>query len=294
MSTQLAGLISAAGSTYNSTIGVANNTYAASTAIAEGVYTASTIAAASTRDVAIGVATSTWNVALDAALSTYQEQMGDVIPYELPITDSDVVGKAASGDTVYTANGEKALTIKAASAGTKYQISGLTFSVSDSEGKVKKSVNAVLDNFNESVRAVNKSNDNAINLQVGTKANQTIRIGLTDMRSEALGLKSSDGTTLSVATQKYANAAINVLDNALQKALDQQTDIGAIQMRLEMTSANLVLSNQNVQASESTIRDADMAKEMTEFTKNNILLQAAQAMLAQANQSSSNVLSLLQ
>ena len=67
-----------------------------------------------------------------------------------------------------------------------------------------------------------------------------------------------------------------------------------IQSRLAYTSSNLTTASENVQASESTIRDADMAKEMTEYTKNNVLLQAAQSMLAQANQSSSSVLSLLQ
>lgn len=231
---------------------------------------------------------------LASAEAALEESLGDLIPYKRTLGNTSYIGQSASGDSVYTANRENAITITAASAGNKYQLSGITFSVTDSKGQVKKSVNAVLDAFNETIRSADKSNDNAINLQVGTRANQTIRISLTDMRSEALGLKGSDGTTISVATQKNANAAINVLDNAVQKALDQQTDIGSVESRLEMTSANLVTSSQNVQASESTIRDADMAKEMTEFTKNNILLQAAQAMLAQANQSSSNVLSLLQ
>ena len=152
----------------------------------------------------------------------------------------------------------------------------------------------MLDNFSESIRAQNKSTDNQITLQVGTKANQSIRVGLTDMRAEALGLASSTGKTLQIGNQQQANAAINVLDNAVQKALDQQTTIGSIESRLEYTSSNLTTSSENVQASESTIRDADMAKEMTNYTKNNVLLQAAQSMLAQANQSSSAVLSLLQ
>ena len=260
-------------------------------------YSNTTSTAAYTRDSTIAVAEGELSTAMSTAYYEWGESLGDLVPYRFPLDESDegnMVGKDASGDTVYTANRENGITISAASAGVKYQISGLTFSVSDSEGRVKKSVNAVLDNFNETVRAFNKSNDNAINLQVGTKANQTIRIGLTDMRSEALGLKSSTGETINISTQKNANAAINVLDNALQKALDQQTDIGAVQARLEMTSSNLVLSSQNVQASESVIRDADMAKEMTEYTKNNVLLQAAQSMLAQANQLSSSVLSLLQ
>ena len=67
-----------------------------------------------------------------------------------------------------------------------------------------------------------------------------------------------------------------------------------MQSRLEFTTENLTIAHENVTASESTIRDADMAKEMTEYTKNNVLLQAAQSMLAQANQNSSSVLSLLQ
>ena len=119
-------------------------------------------------------------------------------------------------------------------------------------------------------------------------------VGLSDMRSKALGIKGSTGKTVSVATKGHANATINVFDNALAMALDQQTSIGAVLARLEYTSSNIILSNENVQSAESVIRDSDMAKEMTEYTKNNVLLQAAQSMLAQANQNSSAVLSLLQ
>ncbi len=197
-------------------------------------------------------------------------------------------------DKVDTASGEKGISITANTAGIGGQISGLNISITDSKGNVKKSANAALDAFSETVRAQNESQDNAISLQVGVSANQSIKVGLTDMRAEALGLKGADGTTLNISTQGKANAAINVLDNAIQKALDQQTTIGSVESRLEYTSSNLTTASENVQASESTIRDADMAKEMTNYTKNNVLLQAAQSMLAQANQSSSNVLSLLQ
>ena len=204
------------------------------------------------------------------------------------------VGTATSGAMTYTASGASAITFTANSAGVTDQVSALTISITDKDGNVKKSANASLDAFTETVRAQNKSEDNAITLQVGTKANQSIKVGLTDMRSEALGLKGSDGTKLNISTQAKANAAINVLDNALQKALDQQTTIGSVESRLSYTSSNLTTASENVQSSESTIRDADMAKEMTEYTKNNVLLQAAQSMLAQANQNSSSVLSLLQ
>ena len=210
------------------------------------------------------------------------------------VVSSSTVGIDAAGDKVDTASGDKGISITANKEGIGGQISGLNISITDSKGNVKKSANAALDAFSETVRAQNESQDNAISLQVGASANQSIKVGLTDMRAEALGLKGADGTTLNISTQGKANAAINVLDNAIQKALDQQTTIGSVESRLEYTSSNLTTASENVQASESTIRDADMAKEMTNYTKNNVLLQAAQSMLAQANQSSSNVLSLLQ
>ena len=200
-----------------------------------------------------------------------------------------------SDNSVFTASGESAVTITAKGSGITSQISGFTISVTDNTGAVRKSANAALDAFDETLRAQNQSKeDNSINLQVGAKANQTIKVGLTDMKAQALGLQGSDNKTLQVGNQKQANAAINVLDSAIQKALDQQTTIGAVQSRLEYTQSNLTTASENVTAAESTIRDADMAKEMTEYTKNNVLMQAAQSMLAQANQSSSNVLSLLQ
>ena len=116
------------------------------------------------------------------------------------------------------------------------------------------------------------------------------------MRAVALGLRSySDGSaTLSVATQNNANVAINVLDSALQKVLNQQTDVGSELSRLEYTSSNIVMASENTQAAESVIRDADMAREQTAYARDSILTQAAQAMLAQSNQNSSSVLSLLQ
>ena len=210
------------------------------------------------------------------------------------IGTNSYIGKDVAGDTVATADTTNALSISAGSSSVKNQISGITISVTNTKGAVQKSANAVLDNFSESIRAQNKSTDNAMVLQVGTKANQSIKVGLTDMRAEALGLQSSSGANIQIGTQQQANAAISVLDNAVSKALDQQTTIGSIESRLEYTSANLTTASENVQSSESTIRDANMAKEMTEYTKNNVLMQAAQSMLAQANQSSSSVLSLLQ
>ena len=119
-------------------------------------------------------------------------------------------------------------------------------------------------------------------------------VGLNDMRASALGLKSKDGTqTVSIKTRDDTLAALSAFDAAIEGALDRLTSIGALEARLEYTINNITTSTENVQASESTIRDTDMAKEMTNFTRDNILTQAAQAMLAQANQDASSILGLL-
>ena len=207
---------------------------------------------------------------------------------------SQIAAKDGSGNVVRTASGQSALTVTAKSSGIDGQIAGLSISITDNQGNARKAANSALDAFGETVRAVNASEDNSIHLQIGVKANQTINVGMTDMRAVALGLQGKNGETLNVGTREKANAAITVLDNAIQKALDQQTSIGAAESRLDYTAANLTTASENVTNAESTIRDADMAKEMTEYTKNNVLMQAAQSMLAQANQNSSNVLSLLQ
>ena len=203
------------------------------------------------------------------------------------------IGLDKAGNSVYTADNKTALSLNAAGAGTTFQVSAFTIGITDNTGALRKTANTALDNFNERIRAENKSEDNALVLQTGVKSNQAIKVSMTDMRSLALGMKGTDGSVISVQTQDKANAAINSIDSALQKALDEQANIGAVQTRLRYTASNLTTQSENVQNSESTIRDADMAKEMTEYTKNNVLLQAAQSMLAQANQNSSAVLSLL-
>lgn len=167
----------------------------------------------------------------------------------------------------------------------------------------------------------------------GTKSNQEIHFYINDMRTSALKgeivsdssgefinpedldrlrnlqhdpaayrayvdlLREANGMTLdevSVTTQHGASVGMRVIDGAIQYALDEATTVGAYISRLEYTADNIVTSNENTVSSESTIRDADMAKEMTAYTKSNVLAQAAQSMLAQANQNSSSVLSLLQ
>ncbi len=220
--------------------------------------------------------------------------MADVMGVEVKKGDPAYLGINQYGEEVHTQDGNDAVAYRASVPGINGQIAGLTFQVVRSDGTVNKTASGKLDEFKEVIRAQDPSPDNSISFQVGTRSNQTVRIGLTDMRPTALGLRATDGTTLNIRTQSSARAAINVLDNALEKALDEQTKIGSVTSRLGYTSSNITVSSENTQSSMSVIRDADMASTMTSFTKNNVLTQAAQSMLAQANQSSSSVLSLLQ
>ena len=215
---------------------------------------------------------------------------GDI---ELKRPCNNKIGIDQYGDTVVTPDGENAVTFQASKTGLDGQIAGITITVTDNNGNPRTSANATLNNFTEQIQAQNPSDDNAFSFQVGTKSNQSVKLGLTDMRATALGLRATDGSTLNISTRLNANVAINVVDNALQKALNQQTTLGAAMGRMEVTSANITISGENTQAAESVIRDADMASEMTAYTKNNVLQQASQSMLAQANQNSSSVLSLL-
>ena len=208
---------------------------------------------------------------------------------------NESIGRNSSGVEVYTPNGKAGIIFTGSTgAGMAGQISGFTITVTDQYGNAKKSANERLEFKTEIFAANAQENDQSLKIHVGASAGQTISIGLLDMRAEALGLQNAKAETIKVSTPEKANAAIAAFDSALQKALDQATTIGAIEARLEYTANNLTTSSENVQAAESTIRDADMAKEMTNYTKNNVLLQAAQSMLAQANQNSSAVLSLLQ
>ncbi len=130
-------------------------------------------------------------------------------------------------------------------------------------------------------------------VQVGANANQSMSIEIGDMRSEALKIRNADGDTLSIKTSEEANKAITAFDLALNAVSSQRANLGAVQNRLEYTISNLDNTAENLTSAESTLRDVDMAKEMMEYSKNNILNQAAQAMISQANQQPQNVLQLL-
>ena len=127
-----------------------------------------------------------------------------------------------------------------------------------------------------------------IQVQIGPTKEETLDIATTNMNASKLGVKN-----ISVSTVSKANSAITTINSAINKVSTHRAKLGASQNRLEHTINNLKTTNENMTAAESRIRDTDMAKEMAAFTKNNILNQAAQSMLAQANQQPQGVLSLL-
>lgn len=128
-------------------------------------------------------------------------------------------------------------------------------------------------------------------LQVGANANQTISIAISALKS-VVGSSLKD--ILKIDTATNAQSAITTVQSSIEKLSTLRSKLGAVQNRLEHTVANLDNISENTQSAESRIRDTDMAEEMVQYSKNNILQQAGQSMLAQANQANQGVLSLLQ
>jgi len=130
---------------------------------------------------------------------------------------------------------------------------------------------------------------------IGANMDQRERVFIQTMTSQSLGLKQiGTNNVMSISTADQANRNIGVLDGALRMVNKQRADLGAYQNRLEMAIQGIDISAENLQAAESLIRDTDMAAEMVDFTKNQILSQAGNAMLAQANQQGQMVMQLLQ
>lgn len=130
-----------------------------------------------------------------------------------------------------------------------------------------------------------------IELQIGANEGQTMSFTLDDMSADALGV---GGSSVNLSTQESAKTATTTIDAAIKKVSAARGKMGAVQNRLEHTIANLDTASENMQTAESRIRDTDMAEEMVNYSKNSILAQAGQSMLAQANQANQGVLTLLQ
>lgn len=137
------------------------------------------------------------------------------------------------------------------------------------------------------------SNGSALNIQVGANSGEGIKITLANMAASVIGVTTTLVSNISAGTAGDANKLTTAIDEALVKVSTQRAKFGAIQNRLEHTIKNVDNTSENLQSAESRVRDVDMAKEMMNYSKNNILNQAAQSMLAQANQQPQNVLNLL-
>lgn len=153
-------------------------------------------------------------------------------------------------------------------------------------------VNAALDGDIAATNTFAVAAGSGLSLQIGANDGQSMLISIGDMRSTALGGTTKLNAT-NVSTVANATAALTSIEEALEEVSAQRSKLGAYQNRLEHTINNLSTSAENLTAAESRIRDVDMAQEMMEFTKNSILMQASQAMLAQANQQPQGVLQLL-
>ena len=202
-------------------------------------------------------------------------------------TDITAIGALATNGAL-TVNGSGQMVETATAAGLAGAVNGLTISVKDSSGNVRTAASNTLSSFQETTAAADIRTNGSATLQIGANTNQNVNLAINDMRAQALGVNG-----LQVTTQGQANVALKVIDTAIQKVSSERGKLGALQNRLEHTINNLGTSSENLTAAESRIRDVDMAKEMMNQTKNSILSQAAQAMLAQANQQPQGVLQLL-
>ena len=143
--------------------------------------------------------------------------------------------------------------------------------------------------------AAESASGRIMQFQIGANVDQNERVYIGTMTAQALGLKGAQGNDeqIGIGTPDAANAAIAIVDNALLNVSKQRADLGAYQNRFEKAAQGVGVAAENLQAAESRIRDADMASEMVEYTKNQILTQSGTAMLAQANSQSQNVLALM-
>ena len=239
-------------------------------------------------------------------------------------SDATDAGLANGTSVLYdaTSNGQAQKLSQAIAANSqlnsKYSVavSGSTITLTQNTGK---------ESMVATVASTDTSSTNGFqaNFQIGANTGQTMTVNIGDMRSVALGISgttasatvtasngaqaslvavksASNGSdnnntefTLDISTAAKATAAVSIIDDATNKVSSERANLGAYQNRLEHTINNLGTSAQNITTAEANIRDVDMAKEMTNFQKNNILQQAAQAMLAQANQQPQGVLQLL-
>lgn len=210
---------------------------------------------------------------------------------KLTIGNFDVVFSAAqfANPTMTDQGADATVTIGSGAVATGYVARGNEITITDSTS----TANGLTFRVNSAFAAVggaviDVTANNAMNFQIGANAGQSMYASVGNMSATALGI-----SNINVTARSSASDAVAVLDTAIKTVSGERAKLGAVQNRLEHTINNLGAAAENLTAAESRIRDVDMAQEMTAFTRNQILMQAGTAMLAQANQKPQSVLQLL-
>ncbi|NLU51295.1 MAG: flagellin [Clostridiaceae bacterium] len=264
------------------------NAFTTTSGVALGDYTVELTANGTDWDIKITDASGT--VVASAAAQTIDTSGSDAT---ISVGDFDLTWNngttVAAGKTNITISADTTLKVKD-SSGNLIESKTVTGNTTGevSVGGFKLSFDSSITNSSTADDTAITVDTKAVSFQIGANAGQTTKLAIADMSSKALGVDSLDLTTTDGAKD-----AIDSIDEAIKTVSGERSKLGAVQNRLEHTINNLGTSAENLTAAESRIRDVDMAKEMMEFTKNNILTQAAQAMLAQANQQPQGVLQLL-
>lgn len=221
---------------------------------------------------------------------------GDTITYNGVTIDKTAVTGEVDGDewTVsLTAAVQEEIKAKLGATGSEVDISsdGGAVTLTDGDASIEVdfgTFNLGTTNTTKAITVDSTTVDNSASIQIGSNQGQSMSVNISDMSANALNVNA-----INLNTQAGADAAITTIDGAIESVSTERSKLGAFQNRLEHTINNLGTASENLQAAESRIRDVDMAAEMMEFTKTNILQQAATAMLAQANQAPQSVLQLL-
>ena len=242
-----------------------------------------------------------------AAVKTDESTIGVDAYSQITKEIGSYTGTGNIEDKIFTVNGEKfAYVDDPASLGDDYK--DVNYVKVAAAGKVEEADVATMAALIKAKTGIDAEPDNGakttinlkagtantgkgIELQIGANEGQTMSFTLDDMSADALGV---GGKSVDLSTQDSAKTATTAIDAAIKKVSASRGKMGAVQNRLEHTINNLDTASENLQTAESRIRDTDMAEEMVNYSKNNILAQAGQSMLAQANQSNQGVLTLLQ
>lgn len=251
------------------------------------------------------VATTFATAATDTPSDSYQSLMDTIGGYDGAATSKieDYIFEVNGQKFAYVnAAGETAIKNMADYKDLNYVVVADATDVSGEHGlmanliSTKTGINAAVNDDDDGINLKAGAKGNAaakkgMTLQIGANEGQTMSFNIEEMSAKSLGV---DGNKVDLSTQEGAQKATTTIDEAIKKVSTERGKMGAIQNRLEHTISNLDTASENTQTAESRIRDTDMAEEMVEYSKNNILAQAGQSMLAQANQSTQGVLSLLQ